>query len=82
MATFFCELCQRPTDFQSIQQTIGKVSVSKSTLYSWMNRSLVHWRTLPNKRRLICVESLSRQGINKIVSETVQNRSEVKDRYT
>ena len=62
MPTFFCETCQILAEFQSVQETIAKVNISRSTLYFWMDRGWVHWLVLPNNRRLICLESLARQG--------------------
>lgn len=82
MASFFCEICHKDAKFLSIQQTVQNLGVSKSALYGWMRQGLIHWRTLPNNRRVICLESLSQQGGTKIVSRTVQNRAEVNAQCT
>ncbi len=65
---------------RSNQQTIQNLGVSKSAIYGWMRQGLIHWRALPNHRRVICLESLSEQGGTKIFSRTVQNRADVNTR--
>lgn len=60
MANFFCEICQKQAQFMTIPRVTRELDVSKSALYSWMDRGWVHWRRLPNNRRMICAESLSR----------------------
>jgi predicted site-specific integrase-resolvase len=62
MATFFCEHCQKVTNFIPIRNTILIAGVSRSTLYYWMEHGWIHWRELPSGRRVICQESLSHQA--------------------
>lgn len=82
MANFFCEICRKDTRFLTVQQAVQNLGVSKSAIYGWMRDGLVHWRTLPNHRRVICLESLSEQGGTKIVSRSVQNRADVSSKAT
>lgn len=56
----FCEFCKCETDFIPIYKAVNLASVSRSTIYYWMEKRWVHWRSLPSKRRVICRESLSR----------------------
>jgi predicted DNA-binding transcriptional regulator AlpA len=57
-AFFFCEHCQKETKFLPIPFAVLLADVSRSTIYRWMDREWIHWRELPNSRRLICLESL------------------------
>ena len=57
-ASFFCEGCLKETKFLPIPFAVLLADVSRSTVYRWMDREWIHWRELPNSRRLICLESL------------------------
>jgi predicted DNA-binding transcriptional regulator AlpA len=57
-ASFFCERCRKETKFLPIPFAVLLTDVSRSTIYRWMDREWIHWRELPNSRRLICLESL------------------------
>jgi len=57
--TFTCEHCQKPTQFLGISRAMRLLTVSRSTIYYWMDRGWIHWRLLPSGRRVICMESLS-----------------------
>jgi predicted DNA-binding transcriptional regulator AlpA len=61
VAQFFCDQCQKETQFIPIHAAIRIVGVSRSTIYYWIDRTWIHWRELPSGRRIICRESLSRQ---------------------
>jgi hypothetical protein len=54
----FCEHCQKETRFMPIHFAIQEIGVSRTTLYYWMQRELVHWLELPSGRPLICQQSL------------------------
>ncbi len=58
-SAFHCDLCQKPARFLSPSRAAVLVAVSRSTIYYWMRHGWVHWRVLPSKRRVICMESLS-----------------------
>jgi predicted DNA-binding transcriptional regulator AlpA len=62
MATFTCDVCQREARFLSLQNSMRSLGVCRSTIYYWMERGWIHWRTLPSGRRLICLNSLSRSA--------------------
>lgn len=55
----FCDNCKRETEFIPIYRAVSIASVSRSTIYYWMEKHWIHWRSLPSKRRVICRESLS-----------------------
>lgn len=55
----YCDFCNRETEFIPIYQAVRLTGVSRSTIYYWMEKQWVHWRSLPSKRRVICRESLS-----------------------
>lgn len=57
---FYCERCKKQTHFVPIYRARSVTGVSRSTIYYWMDRDWVHWIELPSRRKVICVESLSR----------------------
>lgn len=59
MARFFCERCQKESNFLPIYLVIKIAAVSRSTIYYWMDHAWVHWRELPSRRRVICETCLS-----------------------
>ena len=54
-----CEQCCKNSPFVSIQVACALTDVSRSTIYNWMDRELIHWLEAPSGRRMICQESLS-----------------------
>jgi hypothetical protein len=58
---FFCERCQKETKFMPIHFAIEEIGVSRTTMYYWMRRDLVHWLELPSGRPMICRQSLMQQ---------------------
>jgi predicted DNA-binding transcriptional regulator AlpA len=59
-STFFCEHCGNSSQFLNPTRAAAVAAVSRSTVYYWMSQGWVHWRILPSKRRVVCVQSLSR----------------------
>ena len=45
-AAFFCEQCQKETRFLPLPSARALTGVSRSTIYSWMERDQVHWFVL------------------------------------
>jgi predicted site-specific integrase-resolvase len=41
-----------------IHFAIQEIGVSRTTMYNWMQRELVHWLELPSGRPMICEQSL------------------------
>ncbi len=62
--TFFCEHCGCVNQFVGVARVIRLTGVSRSTVYYWMEHGWIHWRVLPNRRRVICLGSLSRFGLD------------------
>lgn len=62
MARFFCEGCQRESNFLPIYAAIKVAGVSRSTIYYWLEHAWVHSLQLPSGRRVICESSLSRSA--------------------
>ncbi len=62
MPLLFCEECQKQARFFPVKYVTGIFGASRSTLYHWMDRRWIHWRKLPNSRRIICTESMSRRS--------------------
>jgi hypothetical protein len=57
-ANFFCHHCLKDTAFLPIHFAAVLANVSRQTIYRWMHRGWLHWRTIPSGRRLICLQSL------------------------
>jgi predicted DNA-binding transcriptional regulator AlpA len=56
--TFVCGKCRKKTEFLTVQYVVAATGASRSSLYRWMDRGLLHYRVLPTRHRLICKESL------------------------
>lgn len=72
-ARFFCQQCERETRFLPLYLARRYAGVSRTTLYYWIRRDWVHYRRLASGRRVVCQESLSRQG-ESTSTETVRAR--------
>lgn len=62
MARFFCEGCQKESNFLPIYAVMKVAGVSRSTIYYWLEHGWVHSLQLPSGRRVICESSLSRSA--------------------
>lgn len=62
-AFLYCEQCARTTQHLSVKNTMSVTAVSRSSVYFWMKRGWIHWRTLPGGHRLICRDGLSQPGM-------------------
>jgi predicted DNA-binding transcriptional regulator AlpA len=69
VSVFYCEHCQRTTAFLTVQKVVELATISRSTVYYWMERDWIHWRELPSGRRVICQESLSHSSQRSKASE-------------
>ena len=61
---FFCEHCRKETKFMPIHSASKEIGVSRTTMYTWMKRQLVHWLELPSGRAMICQQSLVHRAHN------------------
>jgi predicted site-specific integrase-resolvase len=68
---FFCEHCQKETRFMPIHFAIQEIGVSRTTMYNWMQRKLLHWVELPSGRAMICQQSLMQRARNTRDTENV-----------
>ena len=57
-ANFFCEHCEMDRVFLPIHFAAVLANVSRQTIYRWIRRDWLHWRTIPSGRHLICLQSL------------------------
>lgn len=55
----FCPTCGQPTVHANIAEAARLTHVSRTTLYTWIRRSLVHGVVQPSGRKLICVDALA-----------------------
>jgi len=62
MGQFECRHCGRPTVHLNVSRSAQLAQVTRTTVYAWMDRGLVHWVERPSGRRLICANSLVRQA--------------------
>jgi transposase-like protein len=67
----FCPICGQPTVHANVAEAARLAHVSRTTLYAWIRRSLVHGVVQPSGRKLICVEALARPL--EAVSDTAAN---------
>jgi predicted site-specific integrase-resolvase len=58
VASFYCDHCKRSTHFVPVYRAAEITGVSRRSIYSWIDKGLVHWTRLPSGRRMICTESL------------------------
>lgn len=55
----FCPTCGQPTVHANVAEAARLAHVSRTTLYTWIRRSLVHGVVQPSGRKLICVDALA-----------------------
>jgi transposase-like protein len=55
----FCPTCGQPTVHANVAETARLAHVSRTTLYTWIRRALVHGVVQPSGRKLICVDALA-----------------------
>jgi len=67
MARHFCPKCVAEKEMITVHQASRFIEVSRTTLYKWMKKELIHWAEIPSGRRVICRDSLS--GSSQIYSE-------------
>ena len=58
MPRYFCQFCQSETDHLTIKHAAEFTEVSRSTIYNWIGRGLVHGVLRPSGRRFVCTSSL------------------------
>jgi hypothetical protein len=55
----FCPTCGQPTVHANVAEAARLAHVSRTTLYAWIRRSLIHGVVQPSGRKLICVDALT-----------------------
>jgi len=60
MAEYVCPYCGRHTLHFNVSRSAEAAQVTRTTIYNWMSRGLVHWVARPSGRRFICANSLLR----------------------
>ena len=72
---FFCQHCRKQRAFLPIDYAALLTDVTRRTIYRWMERGLLHWRTIPNGHRLICLQSLTEaHGVDAVLLESLLRR--------
>lgn len=69
MARFFCEGCQKESNFLPIYTVMKVAGVSRSTIYYWLEHGWVHCLQLPSGRRVICESSLCHDASHAVASQ-------------
>lgn len=77
MLTLFCNKCHKETLHVRFQRAREIAGVSRSTLYYWLNKEWIHWKELPSGRKLVCQDSLIRDGRDAAKEEQHQHRASV-----
>jgi hypothetical protein len=74
-ANFFCPRCRKQRAFLPIDFAALLADVTRRTIYRWMDRGWLHWRTIPNGRRLVCLQSLTKaHGVDAVLLESLLRR--------
>lgn len=58
-SALFCPACRKQSPYLHIDSAVIVSGIPRRTLYRWMKRGWIHWRTLPNGQRLLCQECLT-----------------------
>jgi hypothetical protein len=58
MASIYCPECGTETDHVTITGAARSAQVTRTTIYNWLGRSLLHTVMRPSGRRLVCARSL------------------------
>lgn len=58
MSSYYCERCGKLTELLSIKEVSYYISVSRRTVYNWIERGNLHLLETPGGRTLICKGSL------------------------
>ncbi len=58
MPTYFCVYCGRMTTHLNIQAAAAAAQVTRTTMYNWIRRALVHCVHRPSGRSFVCEPSL------------------------
>ncbi len=58
MPTYFCVYCGRMTRHLNIQAAAAAAQVTRTTMYNWIRRALVHCVRRPSGRSFVCEPSL------------------------
>jgi len=61
MPRFLCVHCGRETLHLNVAHAANAAQVSRTTVYTWIRRKLVHAVILPSGRKFICANSLIRR---------------------
>ncbi len=58
MPSIFCPECGTETEHVTISRAARNAQVTRTTIYNWLNRALLHTVLRPSGRRLVCTRSL------------------------
>ncbi len=58
MPSIYCPVCGAETRHLTISAAARSAQVTRTTIYNWLNRSLLHTVRRPSGRTLVCARSL------------------------
>jgi len=58
MPSIFCPECGFETEYVTITRAARTAQVTRTTIYNWLSRALLHTVLRPSGRRLVCTRSL------------------------
>ena len=64
MPRYFCFDCGSTTTHLNVKEAAEHAQVSRTTLYAWLKKRLVHGVVRPSGRRFICSGSLLRPDVS------------------
>jgi hypothetical protein len=74
-ANFFCPRCRKQRAFLPIDFAALLADVNRRTIYRWMDRGSLHWRTIPDGHRLVCLRSLTEaHAVDAVLLESLLRR--------
>ncbi len=58
MPTIYCPECREETEHVTISRAARDAQVTRTTIYNWLSRALLHTVRRPSGRTLVCTRSL------------------------
>jgi len=58
MPEYFCPYCGKQTPHLNVKQAAATAQVTRTTIYNWIDKAIVHCMRRPSGRKFICISSL------------------------
>jgi hypothetical protein len=76
MPSIYCPECGVETEHVTISRAARSAQVTRTTIYNWLNRALLHIVLRPSGRKLVCTRSLviySAPGADVVAKDEVRH---------